>query len=194
MEFASNPTLEALIGRVCLVFARVEQAAGHVVASAHGEWALAASAHYLNLSSNSGLLLDWLKAVGVAYPEAKDDLSALRKDLRALKAQRDQWAHSADVVDLFLTMRERGLTAMSARDVKTGKLLNGRAEGHVAAPTAGDADNFVARASDAGDAASDLAIKLAKLADSGVRQIDAPKGSRVQARTKRSSESPSPSP
>ena len=35
MNFGSDPDLEAMIGRVCLVFARVEQEAGHLLASAN---------------------------------------------------------------------------------------------------------------------------------------------------------------
>lgn len=175
MEFARDAELEALIGRVCLVFARVEQAAGHVVASADGEWDAAMNDHYLALSSDSGLLLDWLKAVGNAYPEVKEDLSGLRSDLRALKARRDEWAHSADVVDLYLLMKEQGLTTMSARELRPGQLLNGKARGHIDAPTEADLGEFISRASDVGDAASSLALELAKIADHGVRPVKAPR-------------------
>ncbi|TWP33192.1 hypothetical protein [Leekyejoonella antrihumi] len=64
MEFGSNPKLEAQIGRVCLVFARVEQEAGHVVQAADGNWDLAGSGDYLAYSSASAPLLGWLKDVG----------------------------------------------------------------------------------------------------------------------------------
>jgi hypothetical protein len=105
VKFSDDPNVEALVGKVCLVFARVEHEGGHVVMAADGNWDLAMSADYLDYSSSSGLLLDWLKEVGRAYPEVKSDLSRLRSGLRELKKQRDEWAHSAAVIDLWLMRR-----------------------------------------------------------------------------------------
>lgn len=175
MKFSDDPKLEVLIGKVCLVFARVEQEGGHVVMAADGDWDLVMSANYLDYSSNSGLLLDWLKEVGRAYPEVKEDLTMLRTDLRELKNQRDEWAHSAAVIDLWLMMKEKGLNSMTDRDIEHGKLLNGRQAGHISAPTEGDVQAFVMRASDVGDAATSLARRLAELADDGVRPVKDPR-------------------
>lgn len=175
MRFSDDPELEALVGKVCLVFARVEQEGGHVVMAADGNWDLAMSTDYLDYSSNSRLLLDWLKEVGRAYPEVNDDLSKLGTDLRALKRQRDEWAHSAAVIDSWLMMKEKGLKSMSDREVDFGKLLNGKQAGHVDAPTPADVDAFVKRASDVGDAASSIARRLAELADACVRPLRNPR-------------------
>lgn len=178
MEFPSNPGLEALIGRVCLVFARVEQEAGHVVTSAHGDWGAAMSTDYLSFSSSSGLLLDWLKAVGVAYPEVEDEAKDLGASLRELKTRRDEWAHSAAIVDLFLMMREQDRSSMSPSDLESKKLLNGRKMGHIDAPSKADVNEFSARASDVGDAASALGARLAQLSDRRIRPVRAPRKSR----------------
>jgi hypothetical protein len=175
VQFSDDPTLEALIGKVCLVFARVEQEAGHAVMAAHGNWGVAMSTDYLDYSANSGRLLDWLKSIAKAYPEARSDASALVCDLRALKNQRDQWAHSAAVIDLWLMMREKGLTSMTDRDVDRGRLLNGKQAGHINAPTQTDVEAYIAWASDVGDAAMALARKLDGLAESGIRPVDVPR-------------------
>jgi hypothetical protein len=180
MESSRDRELEALIGRVCLIFARVEHEAGHVVASANGGWGQM-STEYLSMSSNSRLLLDWLKNVGEAYPEVKDDVDRLSTNLRALKALRDEWAHSAAVVDLFLMMREQDLSSTTSGYIDLGKLLNAKKAGHVKAPTAADVEEFTARASELGDDASALGIELAKLADHGVRSVKTPRKARSRA-------------
>lgn len=176
MEFGSNLKLEAQIGRVCLVFARVEQEAGHVVQAAHGNWGLAGSRDYLEYSSASGPLLGWLRDVGKAYPEVQGDVTKLCQELRALKRSRDQWAHSAAVVDTFLLMKERGTKSMDfpAPDM-LGKLLNSKKAGHSDLPTDSDVDAFYATASDVGEAAQLLAVRIARLVDdSGVRTVREP--------------------
>jgi len=175
VKFSDDPKLEALIGKVCLVFARVEQEVGHVVMAADGNWDLAMTTDYLDYSSNSRLLLDWLTEVGRAYPEVNDDLRRLRTDLGRLKDQRDEWAHSAAVIDLWMMMKEKGLTSMTDRDVEHGKLLNGRQAGHINAPTNAEVDAFVERASDVGDAATGIARRLAELASEGVRSVKDPR-------------------
>lgn len=175
MQFSDDPKLEALIGKVCLVFARVEQEAGHAVMAAHGNWGVAMSTDYLDYSANSGRLLDWLKSVAKAYPEASSDVEAVVSDLRGLKNQRDQWAHSAAVIDLWLMMREKGLTSMTDRDVGRGRLLNGKQASHINAPTQTDLEAYIARASDVGDAAMALARKLDGLAESGTRPVGVPR-------------------
>ncbi|MFT4215627.1 MAG: hypothetical protein QM619_00345 [Micropruina sp.] len=134
------------------------------------------STDYLDYSANSGRLLGWLKSIAKAYPEVSSEVQALVSDLRGLKNQRDQWAHSAAVIDLWLMMMsERGLTSMTDRDVERGKLLNGRRPGHINAPTRFDVDAFVQRASEVGDVASGVAQKLAELADTGARPVEEPK-------------------
>jgi len=143
--------------------------------SANGNWGLAMTTDYLDYSSSSGLLLDWLKEVGRAYPEVNDDLRRLRTDLRKLKGQRGGWAHSAAVIDLWLMMKEKGLTSMTDREVEHGKLLNGRQAGHINAPTNAEVDAFVERASDVSDAATDIARRLDELADEGVRSVKDPR-------------------
>lgn len=176
MEFGSNPKLEAQIGRACLIFARVEQEAGHVVQAADGNWDLAGSRDYLGYSSASGPLLDWLKDVGKAYPEVQGDVTKLCQELRTLKRNRDEWAHSAAVVDAFLLMNEQGTTSMNfpAQD-RLGKLLNSKQAGHSDLPTDSDVDVFSATASDVGEAAQALAVRIARLVDdSGVRTVREP--------------------
>jgi hypothetical protein len=176
VNFSNDPELEALVGRVCLTFARVEQEVGHVVMAAHGDWDVAMSTDYLDFSSSSGLLFKWLKNIGKAYPEVKDDTKSLAENLAALKAQRDEWAHSAQIVDLWLMMAEQGRSSMSDRDVEWGKLLNAKKRGHTDAPSKANVDDFTARASDAGDAASVLATTLAVLIDDvGVREVRDPR-------------------
>ena|GEM_PF-4151576 len=178
MKFSSDPELEALIGRVCLVYARVEQEVGHVVSAAHGTWGEAMATDYLEYSSQSPLLLDWLKAVGRTYPEVSTDAEQLRVGLLGLKAQRDRWAHSSDLTDLFLLMKERGLSSMSDSDVEPGRLLNGKTSGHIDPPSKANVDNFVARASEVGDAATALASRVAALADDGIRSVPNPRKER----------------
>jgi len=176
MKFGSNLKLEAQIGRVCLVFARVEQEAGHVVQAADGNWGLAGSRDYLDYSAASGPLLDWLKDVGKAYPEVQGDVTRLSQELRALKRNRDQWAHSAAVIDAFLLMNEQGTTSMSfpAPDM-LGKLLNSKMAGHSDLPTDSDMAAYYATASDVGEAAQALAVTIARLVDdSGVRTVRKP--------------------
>jgi len=167
--------LEALIGKVCLVFAHVEQAAGYAVMAAHGNWGVAMSAEYLHYSANSGRLLDWPKSMAKAYPEVSSDVQDLTSDLRDLKNQRDEWAHSSAVIDPWLMMKEKVLTSISDRDIEHGKLLSGKRAGHINAPTNAEVDAFVERASDVGDAAMDLARRLAELADRGVRLVGDPR-------------------
>lgn len=175
MQFSDDPKLEALIGKVCLVFARVEQEAGHVVMAADGNWGVAMSADYLEYSANSGRLIEWLKAIAKAYPEVSSEVQALVSDLRDLKNQRDQWAHSAAVIDLWLMMSEKGLTSMTDRDVERGKLLNGKLAGHINAPTSTDVEAFIARASTVGDAAAAIAQTAAALAQDGIRSVGVPR-------------------
>ncbi len=175
MQFANNPTLEALVGRVCLVFAQVEQEAGHLVASTQGDWSEVMSTGYLEFSADSGLLLDWLKNVGSAYPEIKDGVTALRTNLRELKTKRDTWAHSAAIIDLFLLMKERGVTSMSDNEVGPGQLLNSRQPGHIPPPNQADVDRFCVRASEVGDAASALAVRVAMLAQETIRPVALPR-------------------
>jgi hypothetical protein len=177
MQFGSSPKLEARIGRVCLVFARVEQEAGHVVQAAHGNWDVAGSRDYLDYSSASGALLDWLKDVGKAYPEVQVDVAKLCQGLRALKSDRDEWAHSAAVVDPFLLMKETGVTSLTfpGADI-LGKLLNSKKARHSDLPAESDVDTFCARASDVGDAAQAIAIAIAQLvAEQGMRTVRNPK-------------------
>lgn len=175
MQFSDDPKLGALVDKVCLVFARVEQEAGHAVMAAHGTWGIAMSTDYMDYSANSGRLLDWLKSVAKSYPEASSDVPTLVADLRGLKNQRDQWAPSAAVIDLWLMMKERGLTSMTDRDVEHGKLLSGKQAGHINAPTQTDVEAYTARASDVGDAATALAHKVAALAQDGIRLVEVPK-------------------
>lgn len=176
MQFGSSPELEARIGRVCLVFARVEQEAGHVVQAADGNWDLAGSTAYLKHSSVSGALLDRLKDVGKAYPEVQADVTKLCDGLRALKRDRDEWAHSAAIVDLFLLMHERGVTSQSFPAAGSlGKLLNSKKAKHSDPPTDSDVDAFCARASEVGDAAQALDLAVAQLvAGQGVRTMRKP--------------------
>lgn len=173
MEFGSNPRLEARIGRVCLVFARVEQEAGRVVQAADGNWDLAGSGDYLDYSSASGALLDWLKDVGKAYPEVQDNVLELCQELRDLRSSRNEWAHSAAVVDAFLLMKEQGATSMSfPAPGMLGKLLNSKKAAHSDLPTDSDVDAFCARASDVGDVAQAIALRIAQLvADTGIRTV-----------------------
>lgn len=176
MEFGSNPKLEAQIGRVCLVFARVEQEAGHVVQAADGKWDLAGSRDYLDYSSASGPLFDRLQDVGKAYPEVQGHVTKLCQELRTLKKNRDEWAHSAAVIDAFLLMDEQGMASMDfpAPDM-LGKLLNSKKAGHSDLPTDSDVDAFSATASGVGDAAQALAVRIARLVDdSGVRTVHEP--------------------
>lgn len=175
MQFANNPPLEALVGRVCLVFAQVEHEAGRVVASSQGDWSEGMSTGYLEFSADSGLLLDWLKNVGFAYPEVKDGVVALRTDLRELKTKRDTWAHSAAIIDLFLLMKERGVTSMSDNEVGPGQLLSSRKAGHIPPPNQADVDRFCVRASEVGDAASALAVRVAMLSQETVRPVSLPR-------------------
>lgn len=176
MQFGSSPELAARIGRVCLVFARVEQEAGHVVQAADGDWDLAGSTAYLQYSSVSGALLDWLKDVGKAYPEVQVDVTKLRDGLRALKRDRDEWAHSAAIVDLFLLMHERQATSLGSPAAGSlGGLLNSKKAKHSDPPTESDVDRFCARASEVGDAAQALALAVAQLvAEKGVRTLRKP--------------------
>lgn len=176
MQFGSNPDLEARIGRVCLVFARVEQEAGHVVQAADGNWELAGSTAYLEYSSMSGALLDRLKDVGKAYPEVHADATNLCEGLRALKRDRDEWAHSAAVVDLFLLMRETGMTSLSAPPTGgLGALLNSRKAKHSDPPTDLEVEAFCSKASEVGDAARALSLSLAQLVDEkGARTVGDP--------------------
>jgi hypothetical protein len=173
MQFGSSLELEARIGRVCLVFARVEQEAGHVVQAADGNWDLAGSTAYLEYSSVSGALLDWLKDVSKAYPEVRADVAKLRDGLRALKRDRDEWAHSAAIVDPFLLMRESQVTSLRfAAGGSNGKLLNSKKAKHSDPPTDSDVDAFCARAAEVGDAAQAVALALARLvAKKGVRTV-----------------------
>lgn len=181
MKFSDDARLEALVGKVCLVFARVEQESGHVVMAAEGNWDMAMSTDYLDYSSNSGLLLDWLKEVGRAYPEVNEDIGLLRTGLKELKKQRDAWAHSAAVIDLWLMMKEKGLTTMSDGDVEHGRLLNGRSGGHIDAPNEVAVDRFIQRASDIGDTATDISRRVAELVDYGVRPLRDPKAPKRQS-------------
>lgn len=176
MEFGSDPKLEAQIGRVCLIFARVEQEAGHVVQAADGNWGLAGCRDYLAYSGTSGKLLDWLKDVGKAYPEVQGNVAKLCQDLRTLKRDRDEWAHSAAVIDAFLLMKEQGTKSMNFPTQSTlAKLLNSKKAGHTDPPTAADVEAFSARASDVGDFAQALAVKIARLIeDSGLRRVREP--------------------
>lgn len=140
--------------------------------AAHGDWGVAMSTDYLEFSSNSGLLFKWLKAVGQAYPEVKDDTKVLAENLGALKARRDEWAHSAQIVDLWLMLAEQGRSSMSDGDVGRGRLLNAKKAGHSDAPSRTEVEEFTVRASDVGDAASALATALAVLVDdTGVRAV-----------------------
>jgi hypothetical protein len=163
--------LEARIGQVCLIFARVEQEAGHVVQAADGDWDLAGSTAYLEYSSVSGALLDSLKEVAKDYPETSDAVASVCDGLRALKRVRDELAHSAAIVDLFLWMRERGLTSLdSPGEGSVPMLLNAKRGGHAETPTDSDVDAFRARASDVGDAAQALGLAVAQAVDAkGVR-------------------------
>lgn len=176
MEFGSNPKLEAQIGRVCLVFARVEQAAGHVVQAADRNWDLAGSRDYLDYSSASGPLFDRLKGVGVTYPEVQGDVANLCQMLRTLKESRDEWAHSAAVIDAFLLMNEQGVTSMDfpAPDL-SGKLLNSKKARHSDFPTDSDMDSFLATASGVGDVAQALAVRIARLVDESDERTAAPR-------------------
>lgn len=178
MQFNSSPELEARIGRVCLVFACVEQEAGHVVQAADGNWDLAGSKAYLEYSSVSRALLGWLKDVGKAYPEVRADVTKICEGLRALKRDRDEWAHSAAVVDLGLLMCETGVTSLTfpADDsLVKPKLLNSKKKEHSDPPTDSDVDAFCARASEVGDAARALAMAVARLVEEkGVRTVREP--------------------
>lgn len=104
------------------------------MASAHGNWDVAMSTDYLDFSSRSGALLDWLKDVGKAHPEVEGDANKLWVELAALKKRRDEWAHSAAIVDLFLVMKEQRRSSMTDRHVEHGRLLNGKRPGHIDAP------------------------------------------------------------
>lgn len=174
MQFASNQALEALVGRVCLVFAQVEHAAGHVVASAHGDWSDATGTGYLEYSGQSGKLVRWLKNVEQAYPEAGQGITALCRDLQSLKAKRDAWAHSAPITDLFLLMKERAVESTSDHEGGPERLLNSRRLSHITPPSVADVDAFCIQASDAGDQASRLAVKIARLAELEVRDVPPP--------------------
>lgn len=171
MQFGSDRDLEARIGRVCIVYSRVEHEVGHVVQAAVGNWDLAATSDYLDASSAWGELRDWLKDVGKAHPELQPDVVRLRDGLRDLKSYRDKLAHSAAIVDGFLLMREQGKTSMSFPDPAIrGKLLNARTGKHFDPPTDADVDAFCARASDVGDAAQALALAIARLVAEGGAQ------------------------
>lgn len=176
MQFGSSPELEARIGRVCLVFARVEQEAGYVVQAADGNWGLAGSTAYLEYSSVSGALLDRLKDIGKAYPEVQGEVTELRDGLRALKHDRDEWAHSAAIVDPFLMMRERQVASMRLPAAGTlEQLLNSKTAKHLDPPTGSDVDAFCARASEVGDAAQALARVVAQLVEEkGERTVRKP--------------------
>ena len=176
MKFPSDPDLEGLVGRVCLIFARVEQEAGHAVAAAHGHWGEAVSTDYLDYSASSGRLLDWLKVVAKAYPEVNDKAKTLTDSLRALKKERDAWAHSAAIIDMFLMMKEQGKTKFTDSDIERGKLLNAKSQGHINAPTQADVDGFERRASEVGDLASALGNELAQIYDSQPREVRVPPG------------------
>jgi hypothetical protein len=65
-------------------------------------------------------------------------------------------------------------------DVDNSKLLHGKHGGHVDAPTETDVDALVKRASDVGDTATDIARRLAELADQGVRPVRDPKAPKRQ--------------
>ena len=121
----------------------------------------------------SGALLDWLKDVGKTYPEVQADVTKLCDGLRALKRDRDEWAHSAAIVDLFLLMHERGETSLSFPAAGSlGKLLNSKKARHSDPPTDSDVDDFCARASEVGDAAQALVFAVAQLvAEEGVRTV-----------------------
>lgn len=176
MKFSNDPELEALVGRVCLIFARVEQEVGHVVMAARGDWGAVMSADYLNFSSNSGLLFKWLRNIGETYTEVAADTKLLAENLGGLKALRDEWAHSSHIVDLWLMMSEQGRTSMTNRSIERGKLLNAKKAGHTDAPSRAMVDDFTARASDVGDAATALATALAMLIDDGgVREVPDPR-------------------
>ena len=125
----------------------------------------------------SGALLDWLKEVGKAYPEVQADVTKLGDVLRALKCDRDEWAHSAAIVDPFLLMHERQATSLRFPAAGSlGKLLNSKKAKHSDPPTDSDIDAFCARASDFGDAAQALALAVAQLvAEKGVRTVRKPR-------------------
>lgn len=177
MQFASSPELEARIGRVCLVFARIEQEVGHVIQAAEGKWDTAGSTDYLEHSAVSGALLGLLDDVGKAYPEAQDDVAKLGDGLRTLKRKRDEWAHSAAIVDLFLMMRERQMTSFRGPAAGNAeKLLNSRQARHSDPPSGSDVDAFCAKASEVGDAAQAVALSIAQLvAEEGPRTVRKPR-------------------
>jgi hypothetical protein len=80
----------------------------------------------LDYSSYSGLLLGWLKGVRRAYSEVRTTSAGCSLILRALKKPRDEWAHSAAVIDAWLTMKEQGVTTVPVRDPEHGQLRKGR--------------------------------------------------------------------
>ncbi|TWP34291.1 hypothetical protein [Leekyejoonella antrihumi] len=75
-----------------------------------------------------------------------------------------------------MLMNEQGTTSMEfpVPDM-LGKLLNSKKAGHSHLPTDSDLDAFSARASDVGEAAQALAVKIAQLVDGlGVRKVREP--------------------
>jgi len=160
--FGDNAELERRVGRACLVFAQTDQFAGVVVSASKGHWGCMDFC-YLEHSASSAALDRRLVKVGKEFPEVQPDVDVLRLALRSLKSRRDSWAHSSNVVDLFLMLQEQGPDVLSERDAEFETILNSRKCHHIDAPSAVSLARFESEAELAVEKAKKMAVRVARL-------------------------------
>lgn len=170
--FADDPELERRVGRACLVFAQTEQFAGVVVSASKGHWGCMDFCH-LEHSAVSNELVRLLVEVGKEFPAVRSDVDALRDRLHSLKSRRDKWAHSSNVVDLFLMLKEQGDDILSEREAEFETILNSKKRQHIDAPSPASLEEFEADAASAVLNARELAIRVARLLDEGTAEREA---------------------
>lgn len=155
-----------------MVFAQTEQYAGVVVSASKGHWDCLDFCH-LEYSSSSTELEKALARVGEEFPVVQPEVAELLVALRSLKSRRNAWAHSANVVDLFLTLREQGGDVLSEKDAERETILNSKKRQHIDAPSPASLEEFEADAASAVLNARELAIRVARLLDEGTAEREA---------------------